>query len=179
MKRKYLVTLVTVLLLVAIALPVGAQTIWQTYGNVRARQLHVLGATDLDGATTLASFTADTINSSGNASVDGTLSVNGDALSIAAQVAIAPRTAISVTDGGIITTTGTIQMLEAGGNVTATLAPGTSGEIVTLINTSNVTITVEDTTGQILSGNIALGQWDTATVVYYGVSWVQLAESDN
>ena len=185
MKRKYLVTAVTVLLLLAIALPAGAQTIWQTYGNVRAKQLNVLGATDLDGAlnvdgaTTLASFTADTINSSGNASVDGTLSVNGDALSIAAQVAIAPLTAISVTDGGIITTTGTIQMLEAGGNVTATLAPGTSGEIVTLINTSNVTITVEDTTGQILSSDIALGQWDTATVVYYGVSWVQLAESDN
>lgn len=101
MNRKMLVTLVTVILLLAIALPVGAQTVWQTYGNVRARALDVLGATDLDGtlnvdgATTLASFTADTINSSGNASVDGTLSVNGDALSIAAQVAIAPRTAIS------------------------------------------------------------------------------------
>ena len=47
MNRKMLVTAVTVLLLLAIALPAGAQTIWQTYGNVRAKQLNVLGATDL------------------------------------------------------------------------------------------------------------------------------------
>lgn len=78
MNHKMLVTLVTVILLLAIALPVGAQTVWQTYGNVRARALDVLGATTLRGATSAAALTATSLQINGNGVVTGTLSATGD-----------------------------------------------------------------------------------------------------
>ena len=120
-----------------------------------------------------------TLNVTGNTATSGTMAVNGDKLAVAKTVAIAPQTAISVTNGGIITPTGTLQMLTSGGTVTATLATGNSGDMLTLVNTSNTSIVVVDTTGQLFSGNVALGQWDTASFVFYGTSWIQTGESDN
>lgn len=119
MKRQTIVTLVTVLLLVAIALPVGAQTIWQTYGNVRAKQLNATGAADLDstlnvdGATTLAALTAATVNVTGNA------------------------------------------------------------------DTANQTITISETTTARMAGNFAMGQYDTITLIGQGVTWHEVARSNN
>ena len=97
----------------------------------------------------------------------------------------APRTRgddpsnISVTNGGIITPTGAIQLLTSGGNVTATLASGQAGQLLTLINTANTNVLIQDTSGQILSGDLTLAQWDTATFVFYGTSWIQIDESNN
>ena len=134
-------------------------------------------ATDLNviGNQTVGGTSATT----GNASFAGTVAVNGSDLAVAKMLALVPQTAITATDGGIITPTGTIQMLAAAGAVTPTLAAGSSGDVVTFINTSNAAITIVDTTGYLLSGNIVMGQWDSATVVWYGTSWIQVAESDN
>lgn len=138
---------------------------------------------DVTVATDLAVIGNQTVGgtsaTTGNASFAGTVAVNGSDLAVAQMLAIAPQTAISVTNGGIITPTGTIQLLTAAGAVTPTIATGNSGDVVTLINTANVAITIVDTTGYLLSGNIVLGQWDSATVVWYGTSWIQIAESDN
>ena len=38
---------------------------------------------------------------------------------------------------------------------------------------------IQDTSGQILSGDLTLAQWDTATFVFYGTSWIQIDESNN
>lgn len=92
---------------------------------------------------------------------------------------LVPQSALTITNGGVITPTGALQLLTAAGPVTATIAAGSSGETVVLLNTAAQTITIEDTTGQLFSGNIALGQWDSATLVYYGTAWIQVAESDN
>jgi hypothetical protein len=194
MKRKYLVILVTVLLLVAVALPVGAQTIWQTYGNVRAKQLDVLGATTLRGATTAAALTVTSLTNSGAASattvtatglqvngngvVTGTLTSTG-ALGVATRINYVPQAIFTVVEAEPITPTGTLQLLTAAGSVTAPLAAGSAGQVLVLLNTAAQTITIADTTGQLLSGNIALGQWDVATLVYYGTAWIQVSESDN
>lgn len=134
-------------------------------------------ATDLNviGNQTVGGTSATT----GNASFAGTVAVNGSDLAVAKMLALVPQTAITATNGGIITPTGTIQMLAAAGAVTPTIAAGSSGDVVTFINTSNAAITIVDTTGYLLSGNIVMGQWDSATVVWYGTSWIQVAESDN
>ena len=134
-----------------------------------AGDLDVVGALDVTGAAILRS----------SSSAEGTFTINGSDLVIAHTLAIAPQTAISVTDGGIITPIGTIQLLEAAGDVTATLASGGAGDVVTLINTADLTITVEDTTGQILASDATLGQWDTLTVIWYGTSWIELDRSNN
>lgn len=134
-----------------------------------AGDLDVVGALDVTGAAILRS----------SSSAEGTFTVNGSDLVVAHTVAIAPQSAISVTNGGVITPTGTIQLLEAAGNVTATLASGGSGDVVTLLNTANVAILIQDTTGQILASDATLGQWDTLTVYWYGTSWIELDRSNN
>lgn len=140
-----------------------------------ATDLNVIGNQAVGGNQTVAGTSATT----GNASFAGTVAVNGSDLAVAKMLALTPQTAITATDGGIITPTGTIQMLAAAGAVTPTIAAGSSGDVVTFINTSNAAITIVDTTGYLLSGNIVMGQWDSATVVWYGTSWIQVAESDN
>ena len=51
--------------------------------------------------------------------------------------------------------------------------------LLTLINTANTNVLIQDTSGQILSGDLTLAQWDTATFVFYGTSWIQIDESNN
>jgi hypothetical protein len=159
--------IVATVLILALVVGVNAQAVATNFTWVVTKLLTV---------TDTATFTSGVNVAGGTSST--TLSVSSDA-SFGADIAIAPRTAISVTDGGIITPTGTLQMLESGGNVTATIASGTSGQHLTLINTANTTILIQDTTGQIFSGDVSLAQWDTASFVFYGASWIQTGESNN
>lgn len=189
MNRKMLVTAVTVILLVAIALPVGAQTIWQTYGNVRAKQLNVLGATDLDGtlnvdgaatfeALTMGALVADSFNVTGNADVGGNMEVV-DHLLTQEHFYMIPPAVVTVTDGGIITPTGAVVELTAAGAVGAELAAASDGQFLILINTVAQTITISETTGVRIAGDFAMGQYDTLTLIGQGVSWHEVARSNN
>lgn len=179
--HKALGVLLAVLVLATVAIAVADAQVKQPAEWITAKRLTVdtsaVVGSDLDVGGDVA--IAGTLNGVGNAAFDGTLTANGTDLIVAQTLAIAPQTAISVTNGGVLTPTGTVQMLTAAGNVTPTLGSGSAGDVVMLINTANLTITIADTTGQIFSGNIALGQWDTATLVFYGTSWIQVAESDN
>lgn len=179
MRKATTPVVVALVLILALAVGVNAQAVATNFSWVVTKLLTV---------TDTATFTSD-MNVAGNVTAGSalavtggasaaTLSVSGDT-ALGADLAIAPRTAISVTNGGIITPTGTLQMLESAGNVTATLASGSSGQLLTLINTSNTTILLLDTTGQIFSGNSSLAQWDNASFVFYGTSWIQTGESDN
>ena len=85
MKRKHLVTAVTVILLVAVALPVGAQTIWTNFQNVRAKQIDVTGASTLRGVTTIPSGGSLVVASGATLTTNGyttgdvtTLNVSGE-----------------------------------------------------------------------------------------------------
>ena len=190
MTRKTLVTVVTVLLLVAIALPVGAQTIWQTYGNVRTKQLNATGAADTDstlnvdgaltinGGATLGALTADTLNITGNADVSGNLEVV-DHLLTQEHFYMIPPAAVTVTDNGIITPTGAVVELTAAGTVASSLAPAGDGQFLILINTANQTITISETSTARIAGDFAMGQYDTLTLIGQGVTWHEVARSNN
>jgi hypothetical protein len=194
MMRKATTPIVVALILVlALAVGVNAQAVATNFTWVVTKLLTVTDTATFTSGVNVAgtmvsagglNVTSGGLNvTSGGLNVTGgtsstTLSVSSDA-SFGADIAIAPRTAISVSDGGIITPTGTLQMLESGGNVTATLAAGQSGQHLTLINTANTTILIQDTTGQIFSGDVSLAQWDTASFVFYGASWIQTGESNN
>lgn len=184
--RKATPVVIAVVLVLSLFVGVNAQAVATNFTWVVTKLLTVTDTATFTSGVNVAGamVSAGGLNvTSGGLNVTGgtsstTLSVSSDA-ALGADLAIAPRTAISVTDGGIITATGTLQMLESAGNVTATLAAGSSGQLLTLINTANTTILIQDTTGQIFSGNVSLAQWDTASFVFYGTSWIQTGESDN
>jgi len=171
--------LVAAILIFALALTVSAQT-RDVVNTLIARVLRVQNSAQFDGPATFnaALVATDTVAVTGNASIGGNLAVTGDT-ALAADLNLAPQTAISVTNGGIITPTGALQRLTSAGNVTATLAAPAAGQVIVLFNSSSTTITIEDTTGQALSANAALGQWDTLTIVGYGNSFYEVARSNN
>jgi hypothetical protein len=87
---------------------------------------------------------------------------------------------IAVTQDSIITPTNTLQPLSAAGACsTASIAALTAGTYVWFYNTSANVITITDTGTLLLSGNIALGQYDTLLLWCDGTNWMQLATSNN
>lgn len=89
------------------------------------------------------------------------------------------QSAVTVTDGGIITATGTYQPLTAAGTVTATVAAGAAGRVLVLVNTAAQTINIQDTGIQKLSAAIALGQYDSLILWSDGTNWIEISRSDN
>lgn len=106
---------------------------------------------------------------------------NAGGVNIYKSLTLHPGATISVTNGVPITPTASYQPLTSAGAVGTTLAASgfVTGTIVTLENTVNQTITITDTATTMLSGNIALGQYDTLVVQWDGTNWVQLATSNN
>lgn len=169
--RKAIVLLVVLAVLVAV--PASAQTFANTFDHILAQTIRTTGDAAFGDDVTV----ADTLAVSGAASA-ASVSVTGAAV-VGTQLSLAPQDAIAVTDGAYITPTGTLQRLSGVGNAWGWLGVPQSGQLVTFINQSNVTITISDTTGQVLAGNAALGQWDTLTVVGYGTAWHEVARANN
>ena len=159
--------------------PALAQSARQQFEWVIAKRLTVDTTAAIGGNTTVGgALTGAAANFTGNVTTDGTLSADGD---ITGQdgLFLIPGTAISVTDGGTITPTTAVQELTAAGNVGAALAACADGQVQTLVNLSNVTVTITDTGGIKLAGNAALGQYDSLTVIGSGVTCIELARANN
>lgn len=99
---------------------------------------------------------------------------------LAADVRFTSQTAITITQSGSLVPTGTYQPIQAGGAVSfSTITAGTAGDLLVLINISANAITITDTGVIMLSGNLALSQYDTVTLWSDGTNWIQLATSNN
>lgn len=106
--------------------------------------------------------------------------VVGDEVIIGSFVRLGAAASASITNGATLTPTGTYQPLTSAGNVGfGSIAPGEAGQMLILINQANTTITISDTGSLRLSGNLALGQYDSATLISDGVNWIQLSTSNN
>jgi hypothetical protein len=104
---------------------------------------------------------------------------NGDSVT-GAYVVLPRQSQITVTAGGIITPTGTFVQLTAAGAVTAgVFAPGAEGRVLIVENATTNAITIPDSTTNMLSGAIVLGQYDTLTLISDGTNWIQVATSNN
>lgn len=102
-----------------------------------------------------------------------TFEVNGD-------VTLSPQTAIMVTQDSTISPTGSYQPLTAENDVsTSSITAGSAGDVLYLTNTVTWTITLTDTGALKLSGNAALGQYDTLLLIADGTNWIEVVQTDN
>jgi cytoskeletal protein CcmA (bactofilin family) len=111
----------------------------------------------------------------------GVTTSNGD-VTVADDFIVTGQTIISVTASSVITPTGSYQPIEAAGNVTATLAGTgfTTGTMLTLVNTDNVTIRVQEgSTAKMTGTETDLGQYDSLLLWFNGTYWIELAAADN
>ena len=170
------VALVLALVLAVLLVPsVDAQSARQQFDWLLAKRLNVDTDVAIGDDLSVVGDAAVT----GNATVAGTLGVTG-AATFASNMIISPAAVITVTQDMTITPAGGYQPLASAGTVgTAVVAAGTAGSVVRFVNTTNTTITLTDTGTLKLSGNLALGQYDSVTVVSDGTNWVQLATSNN
>jgi hypothetical protein len=119
--------------------------------------------------------TARVDGATGNITATGNVDVGGD-------LNLTPATAITVTDGTVITPTGAYQPLIGSGTITAATvatAAATVGDMVVLINTASATINIADSGAVSLSAAAALGQYDTLTILFDGTAWRETARSNN
>ncbi len=90
------------------------------------------------------------------------------------------QSTIVVTNGGTITPTGTYQPISAVAAVGLDdIVIMSDGDVLVLTNVDSNTVTITDTGVIMLSGNIALGEYDTLTLLCDGTNWIQIATSNN
>ena len=194
-KRMFASVVVALILVALLASVAGAQTFWQRMDNVLVKSLYSTGALEVEGVSTFGgavnasddaviagSMTVSgTSNLVGNTTVAGTFSVNGASLSVAKTINVTRQGAIAVTEGAIITPTGTFQELTAAGGVTATLAdPAAAGQTLILFNSTSNAITIADGSGRYFAGNLVLAAYDNATLISTSQgSWMEIGRSDN
>lgn len=91
------------------------------------------------------------------------------------------QTAITVDESSTISPTGTVQRISSSRAVGTSAISGrtTEGRLLILVNVGSNTITLTDTGTLKLSGNIALGQYDSVSLVADGTNWIQLATANN
>jgi hypothetical protein len=164
MKPNIRLILTAFILLLALTLPASAQsgisnfTHIVTTGYVQSGT-YVLGGSYVKATTNLESTTFTKV---------GTF------------LRITPATSITVTTDSLITPLGSYQPLTSAGTVqTASIAAGTAGDLLTLINTTNTSIVFTDTGTLKLGGNRTLGQFDSLMLVSDGTNWVERAFANN
>lgn len=123
---------------------------------------------------------SDGFTAAGITSTAGITITNGN-LTIADNLIVTAQTAISPTDGGIITATGTYQPLSSAGSVTVTIATAgvTTGTHLILENTTATSILILNTGTAKLAGDATLGQYDSIHLRFDGTNWIEISRSDN
>ena len=152
------VTLLLAAILFVLAVPTVAQSGVTNFTNVK-----------LSGALTVG--TDVTINDDATVADDLTTD----------DLFLDKQSAQTITDGGTITPTGAYhQITAAAARGTSSVAGvGTAGRVLVLVNVGSNTITLTDTGTLKLSGNAALGQFDTITLLSDGTNWIQVSKTDN
>lgn len=134
----------------------------------------------------------DDVNIQDSLRVEGAITTGsdltlGDDLTVtdlfsAGKIRAARGTTQTLTADATITDTWTYLPITAAGAIgTSGIASTTSvaGDILILTNVGSNAIVITDTGNTVLGGNATLGQFDTLSLVFDGVRWVQLATANN
>ena len=170
---------VAILLVLALAVGVSAQAVSTNFTWVVTKLLTVTDAAtftddvDVAGATGLT-----TLLVSGNSNLSGNLIVDGYYAG-QSETYFIPAAATTVTNGAVITPTGTVLELTSAGAVGAELTAGADGRLLIIVNVGSQSIVISDTASIESTGDITLGANDTLTLIGSGVKWYQIAASNN
>lgn len=88
----------------------------------------------------------------------------------------------TVTNGSTLTPVASYMPIAAaaGSSITLSVTSMTTGTLLRLVNTGSYVITVtESTTAKTPSTGIALGQYDSAMLLFDGTYWIAMGTSDN
>jgi hypothetical protein len=104
----------------------------------------------------------------------------GDDLTVSGDMTLAQQTALTIGVAGTITPVGAYtQITAAAARGTSSITAGSAGDVVVIVNVGSNTITLTDTGTLLLAGNVALGQYDSVTLLSDGTNWVQIGTSNN
>jgi hypothetical protein len=135
-----------------------------------------------DDFTLTDDMTADVVTAADLVATDDITAT--DDLYVQSQLIFDEEATITVESDGdpaAFTPTGTYQPITSAGNTgTSAITVLEEGTRLTLVNVGSNTITFTDTGTLKLSGNAALGQFDTLALLSDGTNWIQIApEGDN
>ena len=182
-----------IIILTILILAIGLMAFAPLY-QTRIRNLNVSGDLDVDGtsnldivdidgavdmATTATVGTGLTVTAGGATITAGGVTVTDGDVIVADDLRVTAQTSITVTDATTFTITGTYQPITAAGEVTPTIAAGTAGDLVVIVNTSAQTINIADSGTVALTAAAALGQNDTLTLLSNGTTWLEVSRADN
>ena len=124
--------------------------------------------------------TAGTLAVTGAPTFTGAATLSGGAV-VAGWSELTPAAAITVTQGMTdFVPLGSVQPIKAASAVSFTGIGGLkAGRVLVLFNEGDQTITITDTTTTMLSGNLALAQYDSVALISDGTNWIQLSTSNN
>lgn len=186
MRRIVTTVTIAIVLMLIVGIAVNAQAIRNTFDWVIANQLTVNNTSALTGDVSMGDdltvtdlVLAADVTATDDAVTGDDLTVGDDA-AIGSVLRLVAATSITVTQGATLSPTGSYQPITAAGNLSfGAITAGTAGDVLTVINASNTTITITDTSTLKLSGNLALGQYDSVMLLSDGTNWVQLATTNN
>jgi hypothetical protein len=139
----------------------------------------ISGNITVSGGITTTALNVNGTTSSTTIATTGNISATGG-MQAGTWLLLTPATRITVTQDSTINPTGSYQPLgAAGATSTATITAKPAGSFLRLINETNQTITISDTGTLKLSADIALGQFDTLTLISDGTNWVQISTANN
>lgn len=179
--RKLLTSLgVALLLLVLLAVAVDAQTTYQRFENLWARTLRSTGDLTVGGAASVTGGAAvgGDLTVGGATTLGGAAAVSG-ALTAGGAVRLGAGDVLTVTNGGPLTAVRAFQQVTAGSAAGMTLTVLPTGTLLVLVNMGSNAVTITDTGTTMLAGNVALGQYDSLTVISDGTNMVELARANN
>ena len=188
--KKYILSAVSVVVILITSLVVGIN--YGAPGTADAQIGSGLGNFDIAGpvivktdVTVNDDLTTEDLFVTDDSAFSDDVTITGDLFNETFNWVTAQSTA-TVTAGGTVAPTTSYVRLSSAGNVgTSSISGCTAGDsyskLVTLINMANTTITFTDTGTLKLSGNIALGQYDSLVIRCdngHG-NWIQLSTANN
>lgn len=148
-------------------------------GAADTRQLIIQGNATQTGPL----LTAETSTGADVATIDVSGNISAAAeVDVGTFLQLSEASAQTIVDGTAgITPTATYHPITAAGAVGNTMYTTgfTAGDLVILVNEGANAITITDTGTTMLTGNIALGQYDSLTLLFDGTNWVEVSASNN
>jgi hypothetical protein len=183
--KKYFLSAVSVVVILLVSLVVGIQT--GAPGEADAQIGSGLGNFDIAGPVIVKTDVTvnDDLTVKDDSSFVDDVTITGDLFNDTFTWVTAQSTATVTAGGTVAPSTSYVRLTSAGNVGTSSISGCTAGDtyskLVTLVNMGSNTITFTDTSTLKLSGNIALGQYDSLVIRCdngHG-NWIQLSTSNN